>query len=66
MKSDDGKEYAEIDVKNTGETKGGAIWFNDGDRKFSIPKSVMEDWPDEGETGTALVQRWFAEQAGLV
>lgn len=59
-------EYAEIDAKNTGETKGGAVWFDDGDKKFCIPKSVMEDWPDIGKTGTILVERWFAENEELI
>lgn len=66
IKDNIGNEYAEIDVKNTGETKGGAVWFDDGDKKFSVPKSVMEDWPDIGETGTALIKLWFAEQEELI
>lgn len=66
IKDTDGNEYVELDVKNTGETKGGAVWFDDGDKKFPVPKSVMEDWPDVGETGTALIAVWFAEQEGLI
>lgn len=63
----DGNEYAEIDVKCLGESPSGlAIFFHDGDRKFSIPISCLEDWPDKGETGTALVHLWFAEKEGLV
>ena len=65
IKDDDGNEYAEIDVKNTGEGPL-SVWFDDGDKKFNIPKSVMEDWPNLNETGTALVQIWFAEMRGLV
>ena len=65
MKSDDGKEYIEIDVETMGQTLM-AVFFSDGDKGFWIPKSQMEDWPDEGETGTALVQRWFAEKEGLI
>jgi len=67
IKGDDGKLYVEIDVKCLGDAPSGlAVFFTDGDRKFSIPKSVMEDWPDEGDTGTVIVRQWFAEQEGLV
>jgi hypothetical protein len=66
IKDVDGNEYAEVDVKNTGETKGGAVWFDDGNRKFCVPKSCMEDWPDVGNEGTALIVIWFAEQEGLI
>ena len=59
------KEYVEIDVENTGETKL-SVWFDDGDKKFNVPKSVMEDWPDIGETGTAMVEIWFAEKEELI
>jgi len=65
IKDTAGNEYAEIDVKNTGETEL-SVWFDDGDRKFNIPKSCMEDWPDLFETGVALVKVWFAEKEGLV
>ena len=58
-------EYCEIDVRNTGETEL-SVWFDDGDNKFNIPKSVMEDWPDIGKTGTAMIEIWFAEKEGLL
>jgi len=64
MKSDDGKEYAEIDVETIGESEM-AVHFNDGDRSFWVPQSVMEDWPDEGDVGTAIIQMWFAVKEGL-
>jgi len=67
IKGDDGKLYVEIDVKCLGDSATGlAVFFTDGDKKFSIPKSVMEDWPDEGDTGTVIVRQWFAEQEGLI
>ena len=67
IKDDEGNEYVEVDVKCLGEAPSGlAVWFHDGDRKFSVPKSVMEDWPDEGQEGTALIRLWFAEQEGLI
>lgn len=66
IKDDIGKKYIELDVENTGETKGGAVWFDDGDKKFCVPKSLMEDWPDIGETGTALIEEWFVIQEELV
>ena len=65
VKDTDGNKYAEIDVETIGETEL-AVRFNDGDRKFWIPKSCLEDWPDVGETGTALVIRWFAEKEKLI
>ena len=57
--------YAEIDVETVNETDM-AVRFNDGSKDFWIPKSVMEDWPDELETGTALVAEWFAIKEGLI
>ena len=60
-----GKEFVEIDARNTGE-RPFSVWFFDGDRRFNIPKSVMEDWPDVGDDGTIMVERWFAEQEGLI
>ena len=65
IKDTDGKEYAEIDVKNTGETEM-AVQFNDGDRQFWVPKSCLEDWPDINKTGTALVAIWFAGEKGII
>ncbi len=65
MKDTNGNEYAEIDVENIGE-RDMAVRFDDGDKKFWIPKSCMEDWPDKNKTGTALVAEWFAIEKGLV
>lgn len=65
IKDTDGNEYTEIDVKNVGETEM-AVYFDNGDKKFWIPKSVMEDWPDLNETGTAMIKIWFAEQNDLI
>lgn len=64
MKSDDGQEYVEIDATNMGQSQSGlAILFDIGSQQqVWIPKSVMEDWPDEGKTDTILVKRWFAEK----
>ena len=39
------------------------------DKKIWIPKSVVHDDSDvqiEGDTGTIVVMRWFAEKEGLV
>jgi len=65
IKDTDGNGYAEKDVTTIHETHD-AVRFFDGDNKFWAPKSCMKDWPDVGETGTALVELWFAEQEGLV
>ena len=59
------KRYAEIDLEWKAETEE-AVLLNDGYKDFWIPKSVMEDWPDEGKTDTVLVQEWFAEKEGLI
>jgi len=65
IKDTENNEYAEIDVKNIGETDM-AVRFDDGDNEFWIPKSCLEDWPDKGETGTALVIEWFAIKRSLI
>ena len=67
IKSDDGEEYVEIDVRTVNETEF-AVLFDNGDitNDFWVPKSAMEDWPDKYKTGTALIKRWFAEKKGLI
>lgn len=62
---DEEPEYVEIDVETVQETDK-AVRFSDGDNRFWVPKSVMEEWPETGESGTALVAQWFAEKEGLV
>ncbi len=63
-----GKELVEIDVETIlDDKKYQAVLFDVGkDDDQWIPRSVMEDWPDEGESGVVMVQRWFAEKEGLV
>jgi len=61
----DDTEYVEIDVENTGETEL-SVWFDDGDKKFNVPKSLMKEWPDEGDTGTAVIAFWFAKREELI
>lgn len=62
------KEYAEnvveLDVETLRETEQ-AVLFTDGDEQFWIPKSQMEEWPEEGDSGVAIVAEWFAEKEGL-
>lgn len=65
IQSDDGKDYVELDALNTGETPA-AVRLHDGDRSFWVPKSLMEDWPDRGQSGTALIQEWFLIKEGLI
>ncbi len=31
-----------------------------------IPKSQMEDWPDDGFTGEVMVYEWIAHEKGLI
>ena len=73
MQSDNGIEYAEIDVLTKHETSE-AVLFDTGDvdglsgliTLHWVPKSLLKDWPSIRHTGTALVQRWFAEKEGLI
>ena len=54
------------DLQNIHET-GLAVLFRDEEgEEFWIPKSVLRGYPDEGKTGDAMVQIWFAEQEGLI
>lgn len=63
---DDNKnKHVEIDVETKYETDA-AVLFNDGDEDFWIPKSVMENWSDIGDVGTATVEEWFAIKKELV
>lgn len=55
----------EVDLDNIKETEM-AVLFSDGDEEIWIPKSLMEDWPEVGESGTALVEEWFATKEGLI
>jgi hypothetical protein len=43
-----------------------AVKFTDGDKEFWVPKRVMDEWPEVGESGTALIEEWFAEKEGLI
>ena len=60
-----GNEHIELDVQAEHETEF-AVFFNDGDQKFWIPKSAMREWPEIGKTGVAEIVRWFAEKKGLI
>ena len=58
-------EYVEIDVEVIRETDMAVLFF-DGTKEFWIPKSAMDDWPEDGDSGTALVAEWFALKEGLI
>ena len=58
-------EYIEIDVEVITETDG-AVLVDDGDNQICVPKSVMQEWPEVGETGTAAIADWFCEKEGLI
>ena len=59
-------KYVEIDATTVAETHDAVLLDCGLDKDKWIPKSVMEDWPDLNETGTALIAVWFAEKEGLV
>jgi len=40
-----------------------AVMFDDG---TWVPKSCMEDWPDEGEYGVVIIAENFAIDKGLI
>lgn len=58
-------ELYDLDVHTVSETEM-AVCFNDGNKQFWVPKSVMEDWPDIGHDGIALVCIWFAKEEELI
>jgi len=66
MQSDNGIEYAEIDVLTKHETSEAVLFDTGDDDDHWVPKSLLKDWPSIRHTGTALVQRWFAEKEGLI
>lgn len=57
-------DYMPIDVETIEETDE-AVLFDDGDGQFWVPKSCMEEWPDIGDSGVAMVAEWFCEKEGL-
>lgn len=58
------KKCVEIDVEVVSQTED-AMLFTDGINEFWVPKSVMDDYPEDGD-GVAVIEEWFAEQKGLV
>lgn len=58
-------ELCDVDVHTVSETEM-AVRFDDGDKQFWVPKSVMEDWPYIGEDGVAMICVWFAEKEELI
>ena len=58
-------EYIEIDVEVITETDQ-AVLVDDGDNQIWVPKSVMQEWPEVGETGTAAIAEWFCLEEGLI
>lgn len=65
IKDTDGIEYAILDVTTKHQTDDAVLFDYDGKDTW-IPKSVMEDWPDIGDNGEAMVKMWFAVEKGLV
>lgn len=48
----------------------GAFICTDGDEDYVIPQSIIDfeltEIEEEGDTGTIWVERWFAQQEGLI
>ena len=65
------KEPVEIFVtvifeSHEGENMMGAILVDVGDLEVWIPKSLLGEWPEVGESGKILVPEWLAIEEGLV
>lgn len=62
IKDEDDQRYIKIEVL-VEHTTNDAVLFDDG---TWIPKACMEDWPDKGRFGTAIIKESFAIKKGLV
>jgi hypothetical protein len=52
---------------STGIVDEGAIFADVGlDEAVWLPKSQLEDWPDEGEFGDIMLPQWLLEEKGIV
>ncbi len=62
-------EFVEVDVEIRIVTEK-AVFIHDGSRSEWIPKSQIEDPPDDelevGKHVTLLIPRWLAEEKGIV
>jgi len=65
IQGDDGKKYVEVDVENIYETKE-AVLLSNGSIKEWFPKTVLEDWPEKGESGTAMILFSWAMNKGFI
>lgn len=43
-----------------------AVLFDIEGEEVWVPKSLMEDWPDEDDEGEIEIPEWFAIKEGLV
>ena len=66
IKSENGERYFEIDVKCLHITPAGGVLLFDGDNEAWFPKQALEDWPDKGKEGTALIEEGMAIEKGFV
>ncbi len=55
----------ELELEVVHETADAILVF-DGDDQIWIPKSLLDEWPEVGETKTIEIPEWFAEEKGLV
>jgi len=62
IKDESGQLYVEIEVHVEHETDD-AVLFDD---ETWVPKVCMEDWPDIGQSGTAIIKENFAIKKGLI
>ena len=59
-------EYIEIDVDETVHQTELAVLFHIAGKEVWVPKSCLDDYPEEGESGVAMVAEWWAEREGLI
>jgi len=58
-------DYIELDATHIHETDR-AVLLDFGDGGIWVPKSVMNEWPDEGQTEEIVIAEWFALKEGLI
>jgi len=59
------KDYIEVFGAVKGESKL-AVLIDFGDVAKWVPKSLMEDWPDVGDSGDVILKEWFAVKEEIV
>ena len=59
------KKYADVFGENKQETHE-AVLLDDGYQEIWIAKSIMEEWPEKGDTGDFVMEEWAAIENDLI